>query len=108
MDNYEQTKQEALKLVQRYGLTQHELCVLTDVYRKYLGKLTYGRAVDRPPAKEALQKLDKLDQVAIELIEVCKRSHVLFMQAYNLATDIKCIAQRTPITEETVLQLDTE
>lgn len=94
--------------MQGYGLTQHELCVLTDVYRKCLGKLTYVQTDLKPPAKEALQKLDKLDQVAIELIEVCKRSHMLFMQAYNLATDIKCIAQRTPITEETVLRLDVD
>lgn len=109
MVDYEQTKQEALKLVLSYGLTQHEICVLKDVYPKYLGKLVFGQsAEDTPPTEDTLQKLDKLDRIAIELIEICKRTHVLFVQAYHLAEDIRYMAQHTPLTEDNILRFDAD
>lgn len=107
MNDYEQVKQQAVELVQNAELTQHELGVLARVYNRYLGRLVWGTSTSTVPlTDDKVKQLGRIDQLAIQLIKLCKKSYLLFAQAANLAEDIRRIAQQSVLTEDTVLRLD--
>lgn len=109
MPDYIEVFQQALELVKKAGLTQHELTLLKYAFHRYMSQLIYGDAAE--DVKQTVDEADNLsdvDKLAISLVDLCRRSHLVFEQAYKLVDNIQHFAQQSIITEDTVMCLDAD